>query len=94
MEETAPRVFRLGHLPAPGERFALPPLERAGSTRIGDAVFDQIFHPVARERIGKRDTVLRIDGPSAGADDMVATARRLGKAVFTELAEIPLSARS
>jgi len=33
--------------------------------------------------------VLRIGGPSAGADDMVATGERLGKRIFRALAEIP-----
>jgi hypothetical protein len=88
MEDTALAVFRLGHLPVLGEWFALPLLKHAGSKRIGDAVFDEIFHPVARELIGKCDAVLRIGGPSGGADDMVATGQRLGKRIFRDLSEI------
>ena len=38
-------LFRRGHLPVLGEWFALPLLEHAGSKRIGDAIFDEIFHP-------------------------------------------------
>ena len=64
-------------------------LKHAGSKKIGDPVFDEIFHPVARELIGKCDAVLRIGGPSAGADDMVATGKRLGKGIFRALEEIP-----
>ena len=56
-------------------------------------MFDEIFHPVARELIGKCDAVLRIAGPSTGADDMVATGRRLGKTIFKALDEIPCRAR-
>lgn len=93
MEEMALQVFRRGHLPVMGEWFALPLLKQAGSTRIGDAVFDKIFHPVARELIGKCDAVLRIGGPSSGADDMVATGRKLGKTIFHELEEIPVRPR-
>lgn len=89
MEETSLAVFRRGHLPVMGEWFALPLLKHAGSKKIGDAVFDEIFHPIARELIGKCDAVLRIGGPSAGADDMVATGERLGKRIFRALSEIP-----
>ena len=42
----------------------------------------------ARELIGKCDAVLRIGGPSNGADDMVATGQRLGKKIFHSLDEI------
>ena len=65
MEDMALAVFRRGHLPVLGEWFALPLLKHAGSTKIGDAVFDEIFHPIARELIGKCDAVLRIGGPSS-----------------------------
>ncbi len=94
MEDMALQVFRRGHLPVLGEWFALPLLKHAGSTKIGDAVFDEIFHPVARELIGKCDAVLRIGGPSAGADDMIATGRRLGKRIFLSLHEVPTRHRS
>jgi hypothetical protein len=93
MEEMSLQVFRRGHLPVMGEWFALPLLKHAGSKKIGDAVFDEIFHPVARELIGKCDAVLRIGGPSSGADDMVATGRKLGKTIFHSLDEIPIRAR-
>jgi len=46
MTDTALNLFRLGHLPALGEWFALPMMERAGSRPIGDAIFGEIFHPV------------------------------------------------
>lgn len=94
MEDMSLKVFRRGHLPVMGEWFALPLLKHAGSKKIGDAVFDEIFHPVARELIGKCDAVLRIGGPSAGADDMVATGRRLGKKIFLALEEIPARPRA
>jgi len=93
MEDVALSVFRLGHLPVLGEWFALPLIRHAGSEKIGDAAFDEIFHPIARELIGKCDAVLRTGGPSSGADDMVATAERLGKRVFYDFAEIPKRVR-
>jgi len=93
MEQMSLTVFRRGHLPVMGEWFALPLLKHAGSKKIGDAIFDEIFHPVARELIGKCDAVLRIGGPSSGADDMVATGQKLGKTIFRSLEEIPLRQR-
>lgn len=89
MTETSLQLFRRGHLPVMGEWYALPLIEHAGSTSIGDAVFTEIFHPIARRLVAKCDGCLRIGGPSAGADDMVATARAHGKAVYFSLDEIP-----
>lgn len=89
MSDMALRLFRAGHLPVLGEWYALPLIEHAGSTRIGDPVFDEIFHPVARRLLAKCDGCLRIGGPSVGADDMVATARRLGKTIYTRFEDIP-----
>ena len=88
MEDMALAVVRRGHLPVLGEWFALPLLKHAGSKKIGDLIFDEIFHPIARELIGKCDAVLRIGGASSGADDMVATGQRLGKKIYRSLEEI------
>ena len=82
------QLFRLGHIPVTGEALALPLVEAAGSKKIGDEVFNEIFHPIARRLIARVDAVLRIGGPSAGADEMVALARAAGKRVFTTVEEI------
>ena len=89
MTEAALRLFRAGHLPVMGEWFALPLLQQAGSKNVGDAVFDEIFHPVSRRLVARCDACLRIGGPSAGADEMVALARRHGKSIHFALDEIP-----
>jgi hypothetical protein len=89
MTDVSLTLFRAGHLPVMGEWYALPLIEHAGSRATGDAVFNEIFHPIAVRLIEKCDGVLRIGGASAGADEMVATARRHGKAVFHSMAEIP-----
>jgi type III secretory pathway component EscU len=89
MSDTALRLFRAGHLPVLGEWYALPLIEGAGSREIGDEIFDEIFHPVARRLVAKCDAVLRIGGPSAGADDMVATAKAHGKRVFMRIEDVP-----
>jgi hypothetical protein len=91
MTDVSLALFRAGHLPVMGEWYALPLIEHAGSTGIGDAVFNEIFHPISVRLIEKCDGVLRIGGASAGADEMVATARRHGKAVYHSMAEIPAS---
>jgi hypothetical protein len=83
------RVFRLGHLPVLGEWFALPLVELAGSQRIGDAIFNEIFHPIARQLVARCDACLRIGGPSQGADEMVKVARQNGKLVFQRFEDIP-----
>ena len=89
MTDTALQLFRAGHLPVLGEWVALPLIRQAGSTRVGDAAFDNIFHPVARRLVARCDACLRIGGPSAGADEMVALARAAGASVFFHLDDVP-----
>ena len=76
MEEAALVLFRRGHLPVTGEALALPLAALAGSTRVGDAAFDEVFHPIAERLVARCDAVLRIGGASAGADEMVAIGER------------------
>jgi len=90
MTQAALALHRLGHLPVMGEWFALPLIEAAVADGTPLVEADEaIFHPVAEQLLARCDACLRIGGPSDGADRMVATARRLGKAVFTDLAEVP-----
>jgi hypothetical protein len=88
MTRAALEVFRLGHLPVLGESLALPLIRQAGSRQIGDAAFQEIFHPISRRLAERVDAVLRVGGPSKGADEMVEIARRDGKLVFGDVAEI------
>jgi len=89
MTDAALLVFRAGHLPVMGEWFALPLIQHAGSAAVGDAVFNEVFHPIARRLVAKCDGCLRMGGSSAGADEMVALTRQHGKAVYFSLDEIP-----
>jgi hypothetical protein len=89
MTDMALKLFRLGHLPVLGEWFALPLIERAGSRKIGDGIFDEIFHPISRDLVMRCDACLRIGGPSKGADEMVQLARSSGKHVFLSIEEVP-----
>ncbi len=91
MSENALAVFRLGHLPILGESLALPLIKEAGSQHIGDVIFDEIFHPISRRLAKRVDAVLRVGGPSKGADEMIEIAERTGKLVFRSITEIPLS---
>jgi hypothetical protein len=92
MLDASLRLFRAGHLPVMGEWYALPLIEHAGSTGIGDPLFNEIFHPISRRLVAKCDACLRIGGPSAGADEMVALAKQHGKAVYWSLDEVPSAA--
>ena len=82
-------LFRKGHLPVMGEWFALPLIEEAGSAEIGDAVFNEIFHPVAVQLIDHCDAVLRIGGASTGADEMIRKGKEKGKIIFLNKDDIP-----
>jgi hypothetical protein len=88
MNEAGLAVFRLGHIPVTGETLALPLIEVAGSKETGDPIFNEIFHPIARRLIHRIDAVLRIGGPSRGADEMVASAREAGKRIYWAISEI------
>lgn len=89
MESFALPIFRLGHIPVLGEWYALPLLQLAGSQRIGDEAYEEIFHPIAERLLEKCDAVLRVGGASQGADLMVSVAQKLGLQVFYSLETIP-----
>ena len=90
MTRVALELWRRGHLPVMGEWFALPLIEMAVAQGAEASAADaEIFHPIAERLLERCDGCLRIGGASEGADRMVATARRLGKAVWHDLAEVP-----
>ena len=89
MEAYALPLFRAGHIPVVGEWFALPLVALAGSTQVGDAAFEEIFHPIAERLLERCDAVLRVGGASQGADLMVSVAERRGLFVFRRLSDVP-----
>lgn len=89
METFALPIFRAGHVPMIGEWLALPLVQIAGSQRVGDSAFNEIFHPIAIRLLEKCDAILRVGGASAGADEMVRVGRQLGLEVYSALDEIP-----
>jgi hypothetical protein len=89
MESCALPIFRAGHIPILGEWLALPLVALGGSKKVGDEVFNEVFHPIALRLLEKCDAVLRVGGGSAGADEMVRVGRGLGLAIYTAVSEIP-----
>jgi len=89
MEAYALPLFRGGHIPVVGEWLALPLVALARSQRPGDEAFEEIFHPIAERLLGRCDAVLRVGGPSQGADLMVRVGADLGLKVFRRLNDVP-----
>lgn len=88
MNDTALAIYKAGHLPVLGEWFALPLIKTAGSKEMGDEIWNELFHPVAIRLIDKCDAILRIGGPSGGADEMVRIGREKGKRIIYGLNDI------
>ncbi len=86
-------LFRAGHLAVNGEDLALPLAGLAGSTQVGDAAFDEVFHPMGRRLVARVDAVLRLPGASAGSDEMVELARARGAAVYRSVDDVPAVTR-
>lgn len=89
MEAYALPIFRAGHVPVLGEWFALPLVTLAGSQRVGDDAFNEIFHPIAERLLEHCDAVLRVGGPSQGADLMVRVGQEHGLKIFHQLSDVP-----
>lgn len=89
MEAYALPLFRAGHVPVLGEWLALPLTHLAGSQQVGDAAFNEIFHPIAERLLAHCGAVLRVGGASRGADLMATVARNLGRPVYSRLSEVP-----
>jgi hypothetical protein len=88
MNEAALALVRAGCLGITGESVALQLVSLAGSTVIGDAAWNELMHPVGRMLAERCDAVLRIGGPSVGADEMVEIARAHGKHVFYSVEDV------
>lgn len=89
LEAAALPLYRAGHLPLIGEWLALPLLEAAGSTKIGDALWQEMVYPVAHRLLARCDAVLRLPGESKGADQDVRVARERGLPVYHRLEDVP-----
>ena len=94
LEAQALPIFEKGHVPMIGEWVALPLMESAGCSHVGDSVWQRIQYPVAHRLLEKCDAVLRIEGDSKGADQDVAIAKERGLPVYYSIEEIPDVAKS
>ena len=90
LEAAALAVWKRGHLPIIGEWLALPLITAAGSTAIGDQVWQSIAYPAADRILDRCEAVLRLAGASKGADGDVARARELGIQVVTAVDQLPI----
>lgn len=89
LEAVALPLFRLGHIPMIGEWVALPLLQWAGSTKPGDAAYEEILYPIAHRLLGKCDAVLRLEGASKGADEDVRIAKERGLKIYYRIEDVP-----
>ena len=89
LEAVALPLFRLGHVPVIGEWLALPLLHLAGSQETGDAAYQEISYPIAHRILLKCDAVLRIEGPSKGADEDVRIAIANGLTIYFNINDVP-----
>jgi hypothetical protein len=89
LERASWPLFQAGHVPMIGEWAALPIWRAGKGERIGDPLYERIFHPVAHRLLERCDAVLRLPGASKGADDDVNVARESGKPIYFALREVP-----
>ncbi|PYE37840.1 phosphoglycerate kinase [Rhizobium sp. PP-F2F-G38] len=89
LEAPSHALFQAGHVPMIGEWVALPIWHAAGGKTVGDALYEEIFHPVAGRLLALCDAVLRLPGASKGADNDVRIARERGIPVYERLEDVP-----
>jgi hypothetical protein len=74
----------MGHVPVIGVNMALPMIEAAGQ-----GSFDELMMPISLALSDRCEAVLRIGGPSRGADQEVERVRARGGFVYRQLSDIP-----
>ena len=87
MNEAAVAMFEKGWTPVIGVNMALPVIEAAGEDR-----FAEIMQPLSNALVARCDAILRIGGPSVGADEEVEIVRANGGAVYRDIADVPVLA--
>ena len=89
LEAPSYALFKAGHIPMIGEWVALPVWQAAGGGTVGDALYEEIFHPTAHRLLQLCEGVLRLPGDSKGADNDVRIARERGIPVWFSLGDVP-----
>lgn len=77
-------VHLKGHVPVVGVNVALPIIETAGNE-----TFEDLMMPISLAMAEKCDAVLRIGGPSTGADQEVAVFKKKGLPIYYDVTELP-----
>ncbi len=77
-------VHQKGHVPVIGVNAALPIIEQAGQEH-----YSAIMMPISLALAERCDAVLRVGGPSKGADQEVALFKKKGLPIYTDVAAIP-----
>ncbi|MEX1108525.1 MAG: hypothetical protein WEC00_06405 [Dongiaceae bacterium] len=84
LNRVALRVWNLGHIPVVGVNLVLPIVDVAGQDR-----YSELMMPICLKLAERCDAVIRVGGPSSGADREVALIRDKGGIVFTQVEDIP-----
>lgn len=84
LNEATIAAWERGHTPRIGVNAVLPIIECAGSQR-----YDELMMPICLDLADRCDAVLRVGGPSRGADDEVAAVTARGGRVYGSIADIP-----
>ena len=83
MNKMAYLVHLKGHIPVIGVNVALPIIEAVGHDK-----FEELMMPISLAMAERCDAILRIGGPSTGADQEVEVLKRRGLPVYHSLEEI------
>jgi len=84
LNKVAYDVHLKGHVPVIGVNAALPIIETVGFDQ-----FDELMMPISLAMAERCDAVLRVGGPSTGADQEVEVFKRRGLPIYYDLNEIP-----
>lgn len=84
MNEAAATLWDKGWTPVIGVNMALPVAEAAGGERLGE-----IMQPLSNALVERCDAILRIGGPSMGADAEVEIVRAKGGVVYYRPDDVP-----
>jgi hypothetical protein len=84
MNSAAVELFRRGHVPIIGVNMALPMIDAAGHEH-----FTALMMPVSLALCERCDAVVRVGGPSVGADEEVDRFRAAGKPVYLSIDQVP-----
>ncbi len=93
LQEAARAVFRKGHVPVVGLNLALPlllTLDFPFWNQNVDASIVQMIDQLSVAMASRCDAILRIGGPSGGADAEVAAVQAKGGLIFYSIADVPI----